>query len=72
MQWSLLFLPIVFASPTWLHLQVLHVLYLLNRRIVLHKAIVCVLEAVPIVTSFHVSFRALHSNSIDRGSNDGS
>lgn len=45
--------------------------YLLNHRIVLHKATVYVSEPVLIVTSFHVFFRALHSNGIDRGSNDG-
>ncbi len=29
MRWNLLFLPIVFASLTWLHLQVLHLWYLI-------------------------------------------
>lgn len=44
MQWSLLFLPIVFASPTWLHLQVLHLVYLLACKpldCVTHSHCVC-------------------------------
>lgn len=42
-----------------------------NHSNVLQRTIMHVSKSKPIVASFHVSFRALHGNSIDRGSDDG-
>lgn len=74
-QWSSLFLQIVFASPIWLHLQVIYffqISCLPATRTVFCKVITPVSKSAPTLTGFCLPFRALHRNCTDGGSNDGS